>query len=65
MERVVPRMLPLPTRMQPLASAIDARSRALLTLRVHEKLAGLSDANLRKFDPLVALLRREVASESY
>jgi len=64
MERVVPRMLPLPTRMQPLASAIDARSRALLTLRVHEKLAGLSDRNLREFDPLVTLLRREVASGS-
>jgi len=65
MERVVPRMLPLPTRMQPLATASDARSRALLTLRVHEKLAGLSDANLQKFDPLVALLRREVASGSH
>jgi serine phosphatase RsbU (regulator of sigma subunit)/anti-anti-sigma regulatory factor len=62
MEHVVPRMLPLPTRMEPLASAVDARSRASFTLRVHEKLAGLSDRNRREFDPLVTLLRREVGA---
>jgi anti-anti-sigma factor len=65
MEHVVPRMLPLPTRMESLASAVDARSRASLTLLVHEKLAGLSDRNRRKFDPLLTLLRREVAVASH
>jgi sigma-B regulation protein RsbU (phosphoserine phosphatase) len=64
MEHVVPRMLPLPTQMEPLASAVDARSRASLTLLVHEKLAGLSDHNRREFDPLLTLLRREVAVAS-
>lgn len=65
MEHVVPRMLPLPTRMESLASAVDARSRASLTLLVHEKLAGLSDRNRQEFDPLLTLLRREVAVASH
>ena len=65
MEHVVPRMLPLPTQMEPLASAVDARSRASLTLRVHEKLAGLSERNRREFDPLLTLLRREVTAASH
>jgi sigma-B regulation protein RsbU (phosphoserine phosphatase) len=65
MEHVVPRMLPLPTRMESLASAVDARSRASLTLLVHEKLAGLSERNRREFEPLLSLLRREVAVASH
>lgn len=65
MRHAVPRMLPLPTRMEPLATAVDARSRADFTLRVHEKLAGLSDRNRREFDPILTLLRREVAVASH
>jgi sigma-B regulation protein RsbU (phosphoserine phosphatase) len=65
MEHVVPRMLPLPTRMEPLASVVDTRSRASFTLRVHEKLAGLSDRNRQEFDPLLTLLRREIAVASH
>jgi anti-anti-sigma regulatory factor len=65
MDHVVPRMLPLPTRMEPLARAVDARARASFTLRAHEKLAGLSDRNRREFAPLLAALRRGVAAASH
>ena len=61
MGRVVPCMLPLPTQMRPLRAS-DERSRALRTLRAHESLAGLSDRNRQEFDPLLALLRREVTA---
>jgi serine phosphatase RsbU (regulator of sigma subunit)/anti-anti-sigma regulatory factor len=64
MEHVVPRMLPLPTRMKPLVGEGDPRARDLLILRAHESLAGLSDRNRQEFDPLLALLRREVAAAS-
>ena len=60
-ERVLPCMLPLPTQMEPLVGEPDARSRALRMLRAHESLAGLSDRNRQEFDPLLALLRREVS----
>jgi anti-anti-sigma regulatory factor len=63
MDHIVPRMLPLPTRMEPLVGGEPDPSRqALLMLRAHEGLAALSDYNRQEFDPLVALLRREVAA---
>jgi serine phosphatase RsbU (regulator of sigma subunit)/anti-anti-sigma regulatory factor len=63
MDHIVPRMLPLPTQMEPLGSGEPDRSdQALLMLRAHEGLAALSDRNRREFDPLVALLRQEVAA---
>jgi sigma-B regulation protein RsbU (phosphoserine phosphatase) len=64
MDRIVPRMLPLPARMEALAGTRDEPSRALLTLRAHESLARLSDRNRLQFDPLLALLRREIAAAS-
>lgn len=63
MEHMVASMLPLPTGMEILgADESDDTSRALLTLRAHEGLAALSDRNHREFDPLVAMLRKEVAA---
>ncbi len=64
MERIVPRMLPLPTRMEPLVGETDMRSQALRVLRAHESLAGLSERNRQEFDPLLAQLRRELAAPS-
>jgi sigma-B regulation protein RsbU (phosphoserine phosphatase) len=64
MDHIVPRMLPLPTRMQPLAAEPERAARALLMLRAHEGLAALSERNRREFDPLIAQLRREVAALS-
>jgi anti-anti-sigma regulatory factor len=62
MEHLVARMLPLPTRMEPLArDETDEASRAIHLLRAHEGLADLSDSNRREFDPLLTALRREVA----
>jgi serine phosphatase RsbU (regulator of sigma subunit)/anti-anti-sigma regulatory factor len=63
-ERIVPHTLPLPTRMEPLVGSADPRARALQLLRAHESLAGLSDRNRQEFDPVLELLRREVAAES-
>jgi serine phosphatase RsbU (regulator of sigma subunit)/anti-anti-sigma regulatory factor len=61
-EHLVARMLPLPTRMEPLArDETDEASRAIHLLRAHEGLADLSDSNRREFDPLLTALRREVA----
>lgn len=62
MDHIVPRMLPLPTRMRPLAGEPERSARALLMLRAHEGLAALCDRNRREFDPLIAQLRREVAA---
>jgi serine phosphatase RsbU (regulator of sigma subunit)/anti-anti-sigma regulatory factor len=60
-DHVVPRMLPLPTRMTPLAEAApDGGAQALQLLRAHEVLAALSERNRREFDPLLAALRREI-----
>jgi serine phosphatase RsbU (regulator of sigma subunit)/anti-anti-sigma regulatory factor len=64
LERIAPHTLPLPTRMEPLVSSADPRARALQLLRAHESLAGLSDRNRQEFDPVLELLRREVAGES-
>ena len=64
MGRVVPRMLPLPTQMRPLRGAADERAQALRMLRAHESLAELSDRNRQEFDPLLALLRREVTASN-
>jgi serine phosphatase RsbU (regulator of sigma subunit)/anti-anti-sigma regulatory factor len=64
MGHVVPCMLPLPMQMRTLRGASDERSRALRTLRAHESLAGLSDRNRQAFDPLLTLLRREVAASN-
>jgi anti-anti-sigma regulatory factor len=62
-EHIVPRMLPLPTRLTPLVeSAPDSASKAKHLLRVHEVLATLNERNRREFDPLLAALRREVAA---
>jgi anti-anti-sigma regulatory factor len=63
-ERIVERTLPLPTHMEPLVGSADPRARALQLLRAHESLAGLSDRNRQEFDPVLELLRREVAAES-
>jgi len=60
LERVVATMLPLPGRMQPLVDTSgDAHRSAVRVLRAHEKLAGLSEANRREFDPLLEMLRKE------
>jgi serine phosphatase RsbU (regulator of sigma subunit)/anti-anti-sigma regulatory factor len=64
-EHLVPRMLPLPPRMEPLArDQTDDASRALHLLRAHEGLAGLNDSNRREFDPLLTALRKEIAVPS-
>jgi serine phosphatase RsbU (regulator of sigma subunit)/anti-anti-sigma regulatory factor len=64
LERIVPRMLPLPTRMEPLVGEADMQSRALRVLRAHESLAALSERNRQEFDPLLEQLRRELAAPS-
>ncbi len=62
-EHIVARMLPLPTRLLPLADAApDEASKAMHLLRAHEVLATLNERNRREFDPLLAALRREVAA---
>lgn len=62
-EHIVPRMLPLPTRLVPLAeTSSDEASKARNLLRAHEVLAALNERNRREFDPLLAALRREVAA---
>ena len=62
MDHIVPPVLPLPRQMEPLVSSeLDKRSQALHLLRVHQSLAGLNENNLREFDPLVEMLRHEVA----
>jgi len=64
-EHIVARMLPLPTRLLPLADAApDEAAKAMHLLRVHEVLATLNERNRREFDPLLAALRREVAAPS-
>jgi serine phosphatase RsbU (regulator of sigma subunit)/anti-anti-sigma regulatory factor len=60
-EHVVPRMLPLPGRLVPLADATTQASKATHLLRSHEVLAALNERNRREFDPLLAALRRELA----
>jgi serine phosphatase RsbU (regulator of sigma subunit)/anti-anti-sigma regulatory factor len=65
MDHIVPRMLPLPTKMDPLDLAEpDLSSRALQLLRAHEGLAALNDRNRQEFDPLLAQLRQEIAALS-
>ena len=65
LDHVVPRMLPLPTKMEPLGvTQLDPPTRALHMLRAHEGLAALSDHNRQEFDPVVAMLRQEEASFS-
>ena len=59
-ERIVPSMLPLPTHMESLAGESDDAANALVILRAHEGLAGLSDRNRAAFEPVVAELRREI-----
>jgi anti-anti-sigma factor len=62
MDHMVPCMLPLPTRMQPLVKTEpDRASQALRLLQAHESLASLSERNRREFDPLLALLRQEIS----
>jgi serine phosphatase RsbU (regulator of sigma subunit)/anti-anti-sigma regulatory factor len=63
MDHIVPPVLPLPRQMVPLVgSELDKRAQALHLLRVHQGLAGLNERNLREFDPLVEMLRHEVAA---
>ena len=65
LDHVVPRMLPLPTKMEPLGvTQLDPSTRALHMLRAHEGLAALSDHNRQEFDPVVEMLRREETSLS-
>ncbi|MEN8181689.1 MAG: SpoIIE family protein phosphatase, partial [Myxococcota bacterium] len=64
LDHMVPRMLPLPSRMEPLSDEVrDDASQALHILRAHEGLAALSEASRREFDPLLAVLRREIAEQ--
>jgi sigma-B regulation protein RsbU (phosphoserine phosphatase) len=61
-DHIVPRMLPLPSEMDPMAAAeLDTPTRAMLLLRAHEGLAALSDRNRAEFAPVIEQLRREVA----
>ena len=63
MDHIVPPVLPLPRQMVPIVgSELDKRAQALHLLRVHQGLAGLSERNLREFDPLIEMLRHEVAA---
>jgi sigma-B regulation protein RsbU (phosphoserine phosphatase) len=63
MDHIVPPVLPLPRQLAPLVgSELDKRSQALHLLRVHQGLAGLNERNLREFDPLLEMLRHEVAA---
>ncbi len=62
-ERIVPSMLPLPTRMESLAGESGAAASARVILRAHESLAGMSDRNRDEFGPVVAELRREIRKE--
>ncbi|MGI9592593.1 MAG: SpoIIE family protein phosphatase [Myxococcota bacterium] len=63
MDHMVPAVLPLPGRMGPLTGGDeDPHARAGRMLRAHESLAELSEKNLREFDPLLEMLRREVSS---
>ena len=64
-ERVAAQMLPLPTRMEPLSMETDPQARARLMLQAHESLAGLSDRNRLEFDPVLELLRRELANRAH
>ena len=64
MDHVVLTGLPLPSHMTPLdGSELDARAQAQHLLRAHQGLALINEQNLREFDPLVEVLRREVASQ--
>ncbi len=63
-EHIVPRMLPLPTRLLPLADPAPDEAKAMHLLRAHEVLAALNERNRREFDPLLAALRREVPAPS-
>ncbi len=59
-ERIVPSMLPLPTRMESLAGESDATASARVILRAHESLADLSERNRDDLGTVVAELRREI-----
>ena len=64
MEHIVPVMLPLPSRMSPLLDEDqEPRSQTLRILKAHEGLAALNDRNRREFDPLLEMLRKEVAGQ--
>lgn len=66
MDHIVPAVLPLPRHMVPLSGADeDAHTRAVRLLRAHESLASLNEKNLREFDPLLEVLRQEVATYSH
>lgn len=63
MDHMVPAVLPLPGKLTPLiGSELDPHAKAVHLLRAHRSLAGLSDKNLREFDPLVEALRNEIAA---
>jgi serine phosphatase RsbU (regulator of sigma subunit)/anti-anti-sigma regulatory factor len=60
-DHIVPRMLPLPTKMARLdADEPNSWARAQRLLRAHEGLAALNERNRREFDPLLAQLRQEI-----
>jgi len=62
MEHIVPVMLPLPRQMSPLVGEDqERRSQTLRILKAHEGLAALSESNRREFDPLLEVLRKEIA----
>jgi anti-anti-sigma factor len=62
MEHIVPVMLPLPSQMSPLCGEEqEMRFQTLRILKAHEGLAALSEDNRREFDPLLQVLRKELA----
>jgi anti-anti-sigma regulatory factor len=61
LERMLPVMLPLPTRMSDIPTGDeDSRSQNLRILMAHESLAALNEHNRREFGPLLEALRREI-----
>jgi hypothetical protein len=56
-------MLPIPREMSPVScGGFDLPAQTLRILQAHESLAGLSDRNRLEFDPLLEVLRKEMAS---
>ncbi len=62
LDHIVSVTLPLPTEMNTVSGTDpDAKARWLRILRAHEALAALNERNRKQFDPLVEMLRNEIA----